>query len=204
MEKSTIKLTSGEFLLLYRICDQKNAIHHEIDHLSEELTNQIGTDASPVFLITLNSLLRRKLVRSSGIPRQGRGSPAGKLAITSAGKKLLQQEILVALSSARERDCRFDLALAASGIVPTQEVIAVLAKRKTCLTMIAAGLRTRLATQANGKQSIHLQALLAHPLSVVQCEIGFMDRLLQALSAALPTVTPANEHVACTVLLDAP
>jgi hypothetical protein len=199
MEKNTVKLTNGEFLLLYRICDQKNAVAHEIDHLPEELSTQLGTAAGPVFPITLNGLIRRKLIRSSGIPEQDRGSLAGKLATTSAGRKLLQQEILAALAAARERDCRFDLALAASTLVPTHEVISALKKRKSCLIELAARLQAHLAAQANDEQPIHVQTLLAHPLSVIQCEINFMDRLIQALSATLPTAPPADEPVSCTV-----
>lgn len=195
MEKNTVQLTSGEFLLLFSICDRKDGADHEIDYLSRELSRQHGTDAAPVSPPALDSLIRRELVRSSGMPGQGRGSPAGEFEITVAGKRLLQQEILAALAAARERDRRFDLALAASGMVPTPEVLVALAKRKSCLTEVAASLQARSGAQ---EQPLHLRALLGHPLSVVQCEIEFMELLIQALSSTSPSAACANERVSCT------
>lgn len=195
MEKNTVQLTPGEFLLLYCICARKDAADHEIDHLSRELSRQLGTDAGPISPLALDNLIRRELVRSSGIPGQGRGSPAGEFEITCTGKRLLQQEILAALASTRERDCRFDLALAASGLVPTSEVLAALVKRKSRLTEVAASMQARSGAQ---EQPLHLRAHLGHPLSAVQCEIGFMKLLIQALSSASPPAARANERVSCT------
>lgn len=201
MKKSTVQLTHGEFLLLYCICDRKDASDHEIDHLSRELSSQLGTGAGPFSPPALDNLIRQGFIRSSGIPGPGRGSPSGEFEITCTGKRLLQQEILAALASARERDCRFDLALAASRMVPTPEVLAALVKRKGRLTKVAVSLQARFSAQ---EQSLHLRALLEHPLSLVRCEIEFMGMLIHAISAALPVATRASEHVSFAGLSDAP
>lgn len=198
MEKTTVQLTTGKFLLL--ICDRKNATDHLINHLSKELSNQL-TDSSAASPIVLDNLIRRELARSLGIPVQDQGFLDGEFKITSASRKLLQQEILTALASARERDCWFDLALAASGLVPPKEIIVALAKRKSYLTEIAVSLQSRSGAH---EQPLHLRVMLEHPLSVLQCEIEFMDILIQALSSTSSSATHANEHVSCTVLLDAP
>lgn len=193
-----MKLTNMEFLLLYIICNRKNAADHEIGLWFQELSDQLETDAGLFSPSAMRSLIRRELVRSSGTPGQGRGSPVEEFALTSSGKELLQQEIVAALASARERNYRFDLALTASGLVPTPEVLAALAKRKSCLTEVAASLQARLDTNIHDEQPAHLRALLEHPLSVVQCEIEFMEMLIQELSSTSPPAACAKGRVSCT------
>ena len=70
-----------------------------------------------------------------------------KFEITNEGNELLKQMILQALSSSRERDYRFDLALAAITFLSNEEVIVALQKRQRFLSEVAENINKKFESQ---------------------------------------------------------
>lgn len=116
------------------------------------------------------------------LEKQGRGPVSKKFEITEEGKAVLQQETLESLSSTRERDFKFDLALAAIPYVSKEAVLAALQQRKSFLTEVADGLNQKLATFKKKQMPVNMQALYCHPLVLIKNEIEFMDNSIQDLS----------------------
>jgi DNA-binding PadR family transcriptional regulator len=178
-----MELTNVEFILLQIICDKTEVSGYEINQLIKERGYKEWADIGTTSIyVGLNKLSGKKLVNSyMDIAKQGRGPLPRKFAITNEGKKLLQQETLVALSTSRERDYRFDLALAAIPFLGTEEVIAALKSRKKFLMEVASNINQKLEAQDEKKVPINLQALYWHPLVLIKHEIEFMDSLIQDL-----------------------
>lgn len=131
----------------------------------------------------LNKLYKRKLLNSYiDVDKQGRGPVPKKFEITEEGKAVLQQETLEALSSTRERDFKFDLALAAIPFVPKEAALSALRQRKSFLTEVAAGINQKLELFKKQRFPVNMQALYWHPLILIKNEMEFMDNLIRDLS----------------------
>jgi DNA-binding PadR family transcriptional regulator len=172
-----MKLTNVEFMLLQITCERREVSSYEINHLVKERGYKEWTDIRTASLgVALKKLNKKQLVKSYiDTTMQGSDPMPRKYEITNEGKKLLQQEIIAALSSSRERDYRFDLALAAIPLVTTEEVVAALEQRKKFLTEVAQHVNAIFESQNT------TQALFRHPLICIKREIDFMDILLQEL-----------------------
>ena len=178
-----MELTNVEFILLQIICDKTEVSGYEINQLIKERGYKEWADIGTTSIyVGLNKLSGKKLVASyMDMAKQGRGPLPRRFAITNEGKELLQQETLVALSTSRERDFRFDLALAAIPFLATVEVITALKSRKDFLLEVANKINQKLEAQGEGKVPINLLALYWHPLILIKHEIEFMDSLIDDL-----------------------
>jgi DNA-binding PadR family transcriptional regulator len=179
-----MELSNSEFILLQIIYDREMISGYEINQLIKDRGYREWADIGTTSIyVGLNKLHKRKLLNSYiDIEKQGRGPVPRKFEITDEGKTVLQQETLEALSSTRERDFKFDLALAAIPHVPTEAVLAALQQRKSFLTEVADGLNQKLATFKIKQVPVNMQALYWHPLILIKNEMEFMDNLIQELS----------------------
>lgn len=178
-----MNLTNVEFIILQIIYERKGVSGYEISRLVKErgYMEWANIGISSIY-VGLNKLSKRKLLHSFiDTEKQGKGPMPKKFKITQEGKKLLRQEILLALSSSRERDCRFDLAFTAIPLVAPKEVVAALKKRKNFLEETAERVSTIFESQGGEELPFHLQALFNHPLLFIKQEMDFIDSLLQKL-----------------------
>jgi DNA-binding PadR family transcriptional regulator len=184
MERIPMELSNSEFILLQIIYDKEMISGYEIHQLIKARGYREWADIGTTSIyVGLNKLNKRKLVTSHiDIDKQGRGPVPKKFEITVEGKKVLEQETLEALSSTRERDFKFDLALAAIPHVPKESVVAALQQRKRFLTGIADDVNQKLASSKEKQFPVNLQALYWHPLILIKNEIEFMDNLIKDLS----------------------
>jgi DNA-binding PadR family transcriptional regulator len=180
-----MELTNVEFILLQIICDKIEVSGYEINQLIKERGYKEWADIGTTSIyVSLNKLSGKQLVNSyMDMAKQGRGPLPRKFTITNEGKSVLQQEIIAALSSSRERDYRFDLALAAIPFLTTAEVVAALKNRKDFLLDVADNINHKLEVRDEKKVPINLRALYWHPLLLIKHEIEFMDSLIQDLVA---------------------
>ena len=192
-----MKLTNGEFLLLQIICVRKEVTSYEINdfvkHWGAGWTDSVTFSVA----IALKRLSKQQLVNCTVdttpvTPDHQVALP--KFNLTNEGKKVLQQEIIKALSSTRESDYRFDIALAAIPLVSAEEVITALNNRKTLLVTVAENSHTRFQADGGKNLPLHLQHLFRHHLLVIEGEIDFMDILLQELSV------PSNPVLSAVLL----
>ena len=178
-----MELTNAEFVLLQIVCERSMVSGYEINQLIRDWGYkewaEIGTTS---IYVGLNKLSKKKLVYSYiDTEKQGRGPVPRKFEVTAAGRAVLQEETIAALSSSRERDFRFDLALAAIPFVDKEAVVAALRQRETLLAEVAEDYRQKVEALKKRRVPVNLQALYQHPLVLIKNEIEFMDNLIQNL-----------------------
>lgn len=186
-----MRLTNVEFIILQIINEREEVSGYDIDQWIKERGHRVWADigitsvyvGTTSIYVSLAKLSKKKLVSSYlDTGKYGsRGPLPKKFSITAAGKKALQEDILTALSSSRERDYRFDLAFSAIPVVDTVEVVAALQQRKTFLGEAAERVKRLFEEQGGQTLPINLQALFKHPLLHIQSEIAFVDSLIQEL-----------------------
>jgi DNA-binding PadR family transcriptional regulator len=178
-----MEITNVEFMLLQIICEQKTVSGYEINQLIKDRGyrewGDIGTTSIYVGLKKLNE---KQLVNSFlDTTKQGKGPMPRKFEVTDDGVELLKQNIVESLSSSRERNNRFDLALSGIPFLPSEEVLAALQKRKNFLSEIAKNIHKKYDSQGGIRLPVHVQALFRHPLLLIKTEIEFMDILITDL-----------------------
>ncbi|MDR3562759.1 MAG: helix-turn-helix transcriptional regulator [Negativicutes bacterium] len=178
-----MELSNVEFILLQFICDRPMVSGYEINQMIKARGYKEWADIGTTSIyVGLNKLSGKKLVTSHiDLEKQGRGPVPRKFEITSTGKDVLQQETIAALSATRERDFRFDLALAAIPFVTREEVVTALTRRKSFLAEVADGINRKLESLGENKLPVNLQALYWHPLILIKNEIEFMDHFIEDL-----------------------
>ena len=176
-------LTNVEFIILQIIYERHKVSGYDIDQWIKERGYREWTDIGTTSIyMGLSKLGKKRLVSSYlDTAKYGRGPLPRKFSITDAGKKMLKEEILLALSCCRERDYRFDLAFAAIPVVAIDEVVTALEQRKTFLKEVAERVNRLFEEQGGQALPMNLQALFKHPLLYIQSEIAFVDSLLQEL-----------------------
>lgn len=178
-----MELSNVEFILLQLVYERPLVSGYDINQIIRERGYREWADIGTTSIyVGLNKLNRKKLVTSYiDTEKHGRGPVPKKIQITESGKEVLRQEILTALSATRERDYRFDLALAAIPVVETDEVVAALESRKQYLTEVATSIKQKLEEQGGDRIPVNLRALYWHPLILIEQELEFMDSLIQDL-----------------------
>lgn len=178
-----MELSNVEFILLQIICDKPMISGYEINQLVNERGYREWADIGTTSIyVGLNKLNKKQLVYSYiDTEKQGRGPVPRKFEITPAGGSVLRQEILESLASTRERDIRFDLALAALLFADKDEVVAAISKRIQFLDGIAKDIRLKLDSQQGKNLPSNMQALYWHPLILIKQEIEFMNDLIKDL-----------------------
>ncbi|MDR3562760.1 MAG: hypothetical protein P4N41_16205 [Negativicutes bacterium] len=179
-----MKLTTIDFTLLQIIGDRGGASGREIARMVKEFPYSEWIKAKTAAIgAALGRLSEHGLIAPGGDEKQETDFMLRKFILTAAGKELLKQEIIAALSSCRERDHRFDAALAASSLVAAEEVATALRQRKIVLAETAKRILLAFDNESreNSPVPVHLQAFYRHPFGWVKSEIEFMDRLLQSI-----------------------
>lgn len=178
-----MEITNVEYMLLQIIYEQRNVSGYEINQLVQERGyREWGDIGSTAIYVGLKKLTEKQLVTSYlDTLKQGKGPTPRRFEVTDTGAKLLKKNTLEFLSSARERDNRFDLALASMPFLTTKEVLAALQKRKEFLSEVAENINKKFETQGGISLPLHVQALFRHPLLLIKNEMEFMDSLIADL-----------------------
>ncbi|MEI7849950.1 MAG: PadR family transcriptional regulator, partial [Chloroflexota bacterium] len=92
--------------------------------------------------------------------------------------EILKEEILDALSPTRERDRRFDIALAAIRCVDPTDALQALEKRKLFLTAEMQRINDKYFQQDGFAFPRHVQLLFKHPIILMEAELGFMEEII--------------------------
>ena len=85
------------------------------------------------------------------------------------------------LSCTRERDRRFDLALAGIPLLSPEKVVAALRKRKEFLGEVAEHIKSRFRSLGGESLPINIRVLFKHSLHLIEHDSKFMDKLLAEL-----------------------
>ncbi len=171
-------------VVLLQIIKQKGTIcGYEIDKLVEERDYRAWTDIGTTSIYAgLKKLAREGLVRCYiDTDKQGKGPLPKKFRLTAKGERSLRNEVKKGLSRTRERDRRFDLALAAMPVLSKREVEQALKKRDSFLLDAAKGIERKFESVGGKKLPINIRSLFEHSLFLIEQERKFLDVLTRDL-----------------------
>ncbi|NEN87222.1 helix-turn-helix transcriptional regulator [Paenibacillus elgii] len=181
------RLSNVEFMLLQIIAESKQASGYQINKLIElrgyrEWAN-IGTTS---IYAGLQKLKDKRLIRSEdSVHKSGKGPLPSTYVMMEAGIETLRNEIIVSLTSARERDNRFDLGLAALPFIGEDEAVEALRKRQNFLEETLRNLGQKYESQGGYRLPLHVRALFLHPMSLIETEKTFVANLISELTGEL-------------------
>ncbi len=182
-------LTNVEIVLLEVIAEKSELSGYQISKLVAErgykAWAEIGTTS---VYVGLEKLSKKKLV-SYRVPgsKQGKGPLPRYFGLTRQGLTVLRNEILRILASSRERQRVFDLGLAGIPLLPRDEVISALIKRKEFLLQAAEKIKGRFQSEGGQRLPLHTRAVFRHPLFLIGHELRFTDELINDLKSEGPT-----------------
>lgn len=176
-------LSNVEFMLLQIIAEYRQASGYDIKKLVDqrgyrEWTN-IGTTSIYAGLKKLSD--KGWIASLEADEKSGKGPLPTRFSLTEAGMLKLRNEILDSLSSARERDNRFDLGLAALPFIGKEEAITALQKRLDFLGQASIQIRQKYESQGGVNLPLNVRALFLHPISLIESEQGFVASLINEL-----------------------
>lgn len=167
-----MKITDVEFLILQLIYERKEVSWNEVVIFLRELN--MGWTIPSKFLTSgcLIKLIKLQVLECTN-PISNKKCSDVLYRITRKGEYLLRQEVLRALSLSRERDQKFDIALAAISLLSMEEVTGALIIRIWYLKKMDRRLHELLAKQDAGVASLY-----GHPMYTIRNEIQFTNTLI--------------------------
>ena len=173
------KLSNSEYMLLALIREKKTASGYQLNTIIKSRGYRDWADIGMTSIYNgLKKLENKGLVQSKLITQKMTQGPAAKsFSLTDNGETLLKQETIKWLSETRERDHRFDLALSAIDILPSNTALECIKNRKHFLEAE----NIRLPEICNKQQeyiSFQGNLLFKHTLNFIQSEIAFLDELI--------------------------
>lgn len=176
-------LSNVEFMLLQMIAECRQASGYDIKKLVDRRGYRdwanIGTTSIYLGLKKLKDKGWVTSEESEG--KSGKGPLPHRFSLTEAGMIALRNEILDSLSSARERDIRFDLGLAALPYIGKDEAVEALRKRLDFLQKASIKLRKKYESQGEEQLPLNVRALFLHPISLIKSERAFVASLINEL-----------------------
>ncbi len=177
------RLSNVEFALLQLISENGELSGYEINKLIDKRGYREWADIGETSIYTgLDKLNKKELVEFYVYAdKQGKGPLPKKFKLTDKGKETLGAEIVEALSSTRERDRRFDIALAAVPFIAAEQALQALDRRR----MFLSGEKGRITEQFTKQDGLtlpkHVQLLFKHPLILIEAELEFIDEIIDSL-----------------------
>lgn len=177
-------LSNVEFMLLGLIAEVDAVSGYEINRLVKDRGYREWADiGSTSIYVGLDKLSKKKLVTFYlDAKKTGKGPLPKKFSLTDEGLEILKDEVIAALTTARERDRRFDLAVATLPIVKPQKAIQALGRRKAFLQEAASRIRKKYKSDGGNRLPPHVKALFEHPLVLIEAENKFVDHLIDLLA----------------------
>lgn len=130
----------------------------------------------------LKKLNKKGLIESEVAgEKSGKGPMPIRYVVTEVGRTTLRNEIIVCLSSSRERDKRFDLGLAALSFIDKNEAVEAMRKRLDFLGEASENIRQKYESQGDIRLPLHVRMLFLHPMSLIESEQVFVSNLINEL-----------------------
>lgn len=188
------QLSLVEFALLQLISENSHISGYTINKLIEERGYREWADIGETSIYKgLDKLFKKGLAEFYvQTDKQGKGPSPKRFDLTNKGKETLKTEVLEALSATRERDRRFDLALAASPFIGAEAVLQALSKRKDFLLGEKDRINQQFIQQGGIALPNHIQLLFKHFIIHVQTELEFMDEIIDIFKTTQET---SHDHL---------
>lgn len=176
-------ISNVEFMLLQIIAECSQASGYEIKKLVDQRGYRewakIGTTSIYTGLKKLSN--KGLIVSERSDEKSGKGPVPTRFTLTKAGLSKLRNEILDSLSKTRERDNRFDLALAALPLIDKDDAIVALQKRLDFLEKTSIKTRQKYESQGGIRLPLNVKALFLHPIHLINSEKAFISNLINEL-----------------------
>lgn len=178
-----IRVTNVELMLLELVAEKKAASGYELDRLVKERGYRSWADIGTTSIyLGLEKLEKKGLMESDmDMGKSGRGPIPRKFKLTRRGKEVLKDSVVAALRDSRERDRRFDLALAGLPVIKRSEARMALEKRKEILLQAARSILARFNEQGGDQLPYHARVLFKHPLALIEQELNFTQSVIDEL-----------------------
>lgn len=177
------QLSNVEFMLLQIIAECDQASGYDINKLINQRGHREWADIGTTSIYAgLKKLNKKGLIESedSG-EKSGKGPMPIRFVITEVGMTTLRNEVILGLSSSRERDKRFDLGLAALPFIDKDEAIEALRKRLDFLGEALERIRQKYESQGNIRLPLYVKVLFLHPMSLIESEQAFVMKIINEL-----------------------
>lgn len=183
MKAKSKQLSNVELVLLQLIYENRELSGYGINKFIEERGYREWADIGETSIYSgLEKLNKKGLVEFYiHADKQGKGPAPKKFKLTTNGENTLKDEVLDALSSTRERDRRFDIALAAIPFVDPSEALSALEKRKLFLANERQRITKKFSKQSGFALPGHVQLLFKHPSVLIEAELSFIDEIINKL-----------------------
>lgn len=178
------KVTNVEMMLLELVFEKKRISGYEINKLVNKRGYRAWADIGPTSIYQgLEKLENKGLTESYlDMEKTGRGPLPRRFQLTRSGKETLRHSIIDALKNCRERDRRFDLALAGIPVLKKETVRDSLRKRKDMLVRSAQSIREKYNDQGGDQLPFHARIIFKHPLSMIEQELNFTQVVIDDLN----------------------
>jgi len=182
----TKPLSNVEFALLQLISEEGELSGYMISRLVEERGYREWADIGDTSIYTgLEKLNKKGFVEFYvDTDKQGKGPLPKKFNLTDKGKEILKDEVMEGLSATRERDRRFDIALAAIRFINPKDALQALEKRKSFLAGERKRINNRFLQQGGSAHPKHVQILFKHPVILIGAELKFMDEIINTINTS--------------------
>ncbi len=176
-------LTNVEFILLEIIHEKAETSGYSINNviLERGIREWAGIGTTSIYS-GLSKLEKKEFVAGEvDYSKKGKGPLPKKYRLTAEGINILKQEIVHSLSSTRERDRKFDIALAWIMFISRDNAVEALNKRKHFLESETARIKEVFNAQGGFSLPFHVIALFRHTFGMLESEIKFSDFVINGL-----------------------
>jgi DNA-binding PadR family transcriptional regulator len=182
-DNELIGITHVELMLLELVAEKKVASGYQLNRLVQEGRYRIWADIGTTSIyLGLEKLEKRGFLESTmDMSKTGRGPIPRKFRLTRKGKLILRDSVISALKDSRERERRFDLALAGLPVIKRSEALSALEKRKEMLLQSASSIMEKYNEQGGDRLPFHARALFKHPLAQIEQELNFTQTVIDEL-----------------------
>ncbi|OQY27376.1 MAG: hypothetical protein B6244_10990 [Candidatus Cloacimonetes bacterium 4572_55] len=172
-------LTNVEFILLQIITEIENISGYNIAHIVNIRGYREWADLSKTSIYNgLRKLEKKRLVSAYlDTEKRGKGPVPRKYSVTKEGKTLVLKKMVEYLSTTRERNKRFDLALSSVQLLEKSIVLQALSKRESFLIAEEKKVRADY-NRCRPCLSLGAESLYRHILSSITNEILFTKELI--------------------------
>ncbi|MEK4064669.1 MULTISPECIES: PadR family transcriptional regulator [Paenibacillus] len=180
-------LSNVEFILLQIIAESKQASGYQINKLIEQRGYREWANIGTTSIYNgLQKLKDKGLIRSeqSG-HKSGKGPLPSTFVMLEDGMHTLRKEVIISLTTSRERDNRFDLGLAALPFIGINEAVEALQTRQNFLEESLRNIAQKYESQGGCRLPLHVRALFLHPMSLIENEKIFVANLINELIGEL-------------------
>jgi len=181
--KTKNKLSNIELMLMQIIWELETVSGYRINKIIIERQYKNWADIGTTSIyMGLDRLSRRRLVDFEFMDKKSGRGPVPKLfKLTLEGKKILKEEIIKSLNFSRERDRRFELALAASPILKVDEFRKALFSRIDFLKESYRAIEQKFKKDGGSKLPLHVKVLFEHSFFLISNEIDFTGRIIDQI-----------------------